>query len=119
MFNQKAWCKITFKLIKQVFITILSFTRPFATKYVSLNSEKCMIGSTVVDLNPDEVNYHKFMISLDFCNRSCNVFDDLSTKICVPNEAKDANVKEFKTKARIKEFKALIKHFMWLQLHFQ
>ena len=53
MFNQKAWCKITFKLIKQVFITILSFTRPLATKHVFLNSEKCMIGSTVVDLNPD------------------------------------------------------------------
>ena len=98
MFNQKAWCKITFKLIKQVFITILSFTRPFATKYVSLNSEKCMIGSTVVDLNPDEVNYHKFMISLDFCNRSCNVFDDLSTKICVPSEAKTQMLKNLKQK---------------------
>ena len=98
MFNQKVWCKITFKLIKQVFITILSFTRPFATKYVSLNSEKCMIGSTVVDLNPDEVNYHKFMISLDFCNRSCNVFDDLSTKICVPSEAKTQMLKNLKQK---------------------
>ena len=32
--------------------------------------------------------------------------------------SKDTNVKEFKTKARIKEFKALTKHFMWLQLHF-
>ena len=98
MFNQKAWCKITFKLIKQVFITILSFTRPLATKHVFLNSEKCLIGSTVVDLNPDEVNYHTFMISLDFCNRSCNVFDDLSTKICVPSEAKTQMLKNLKQK---------------------
>lgn len=55
-----------------------------------------MIGSTVVDLNPDEVNYHTFVISLDFCNRSCNVFDDLSRKICVPSEAKTQMLKNLK-----------------------
>ena len=63
---------------------------------MSLNSEKCMIGSTVVDLNPDEVNYHTFVISLDFCNRSCNVFDDLSRKVCVPSEAKTQMLKNLK-----------------------
>ena len=32
-----------------------------------------------------------FMTSLDKCNGSCNVVDDLSTKICVPSKTKDIN----------------------------
>ena len=37
------------------------------------------------------------MVSLDKCNWSCNDTDDLSTKICVPSEINDVNVKVFKT----------------------
>ena len=29
------------------------------------------------------------MISIDKCNRSCNVADDLSTKICIPSKTKE------------------------------
>ena len=32
------------------------------------------------------------MISLDNCNESCNVAEDLSKTICVPSETKDVNV---------------------------
>ena len=32
------------------------------------------------------------MISLDKCNRNCNIVDDLSTKVCVPSKTKDVNV---------------------------
>ena len=40
--------------------------------------------------NPVELKYCTFMISLDKCTRSCNV---LSSKIYVPKETKDINVK--------------------------
>ena len=36
------------------------------------------------DLNPLELNYYTFMISLDKCNELCDAADGLSTKICVP-----------------------------------
>ena len=49
-----------------------------------------MIRPTLIDLNPVELKYHPFMISLDQCNGSCNV---LSPKICVPKETKYINVK--------------------------
>ena len=48
----------------------------------------CMIRTTPIDLNPVELNYYQFMISLDKCNRSYNVLDDLSTKIRIPSEKK-------------------------------
>ena len=37
----------------------------------------------LIDLNPIELNYYPFVISLDKSNRSCNVVYELSTKICV------------------------------------
>ena len=41
-----------------------------ATKCMSLNNEPCMIRPTLIDLNPVELNYYSFMISLDECNGS-------------------------------------------------
>ena len=69
----------------------LSLSRSLATKCVSLNKEPCMIRPTLIDLNPIELIYYPFMISLDKCNGSCNVADGLSTKICVPSETNDVN----------------------------
>ena len=57
------------------------------------------------DLNPVKVNYYPLMISLDKCDGSCNVADDLSMKICVSNEIKDINVKVFNMITRINEAK--------------
>ena len=51
-----------FRLLKQVFIVLLSFNRSTAT--VSLNNEPCMIRPSLTDFNPVEFNYYSFMISL-------------------------------------------------------
>ena len=85
------------RLVKQVFLVSLSLSRSLATKYVSLNKEPCMIRPTLIDLNPIELIYYPFMISLDKCNGSCNVGDGLSTKICVPSETKDVNAISYLT----------------------
>ena len=72
-----------FSLIKQVLIVLLIFTECLArnwTKYVSLNDETCALRPTLIDLNLVELKYYLLIISLDKCNRICNV---LSPKICV------------------------------------
>ena len=66
-----------FRLIKQVFIVLLSFSGSLESKCVSLNNEPCTIRPTLINLNPTELNYYPFMISLDKCSRSCNAADDL------------------------------------------
>ena len=68
-----------FRLIKQVLIVLLSFSRSLETKRLSLSYEPCMARSTLTDWNYIELNYYPFMISLDKCNGSCGVVDDLST----------------------------------------
>ena len=75
-----------FSLTKQVFVTLLSFSRSLATKYVSLNSHQCMIRPFHTDLNPVELKCYSFMINLDKLSGSGNSVDDLSTKICVPDK---------------------------------
>ena len=66
-----------------------------------------------IDLNPVELNYYQFMVSLDKCSGHYNTADDLSTKICAPSKTKDINVKVSNMIKRTNEAKTLIKiYFM-------
>ena len=64
-----------------------------------------MIRPTAIDLNQLELNYNEFLTSLYKCNGSCDVVDDLSTKICVPSKKKYVNMT-----TGINEGKTLVKH---------
>ena len=55
-----------------------------------LNDETCIVRPSLIDLNPVELRYYLFMISLNKCPGICNV---LSPKICDPKKTKDMNVK--------------------------
>ena len=52
-----------------------------------------MVRPALIDMNPNELKYYPFMISLDKCTGSCNT---LSLKMCPPKETKDINVKDDK-----------------------
>ena len=62
------------------FIVLLSSLARVAdlTKCLVLNDESWMARSTVIDMNPVELKYYLFMISLNKCTGSCN---DLSPNI--------------------------------------
>ena len=74
---------------------------------MSLNDAPCMVRTTLIDLNPVELKYYPFLISLDKCNRSCKV---LSPKICVSKETKDVNVKVFNIISNKNGAKTVAKH---------
>ena len=58
-------------------------------------------------MNPVELKYYPFMISLNKCAVICNAF---SVKICVPTETKDINVKAFNIITSKNEAKAMLEH---------
>ena len=58
------------------------------------------------------IKYYPFTISLDKCSRSCNFFDDSSTKAYVPNKTKDTNAKVFNMARKMNEKEAMVKHFL-------
>ena len=65
---------------------------------------------TLIDLNPIELNYYLFMISLDKCNENCNAVDYLFMKMCVPSKTKDVNINVFNVITRIHEAETSEKH---------
>ena len=69
-----------------------------------------MIRPTVIDLNPVELNYYLFMISLNIYSGSYNSVDDLSTYICIPSKTKDINV--FNIITNKDEAKTMVKHIL-------
>ena len=110
------------RLNKQVFIALLNFSGLLAstakvswyTNYICLNNQPCMTRPTLMDLNPDECNQgmccNLLMVNLDKCNEIYNTFDDLSSRICVPNITENVNINVFDMITRINESSALTKH---------
>ena len=66
-----------------------------------------MVRPPLIDLNPVELKYYPFAISLDKCTGSCNV---LSEKVCVPKETKDINVTAFNMITNKNGAKKMAKH---------
>ena len=72
-----------------MFILLLSLTSSLArnqTKCLFSNDKPCTVRPTLTDLDPVELKYYPFMISLDKCTGNFNVF---SPKIYVQKETKD------------------------------
>ena len=52
--------------IKQVFTVLFRFSECLATIFLSLNDELCMVGSTIIDLNPVELKYyHSWLVYIN------------------------------------------------------
>ena len=66
-----------------------------------------MVRPTLINMNPNELKYYPFMISLKKCAGSCNL---LSPKICVPKETKDIIVRAFNMITNKDEIKAMTEH---------
>ena len=64
--------------MSSLFIVLLSFSEYLAIKCLFLNEQQYMVRPTIFDMNPVELKYYSFMISLNKYTGGCNV---LSTKI--------------------------------------
>ena len=68
-----------------------------------------MIRPFLIDLNPFELKYYPFMISLENYKGSCNCVDDLSMRISIWSKTKDIQVKVFNMIKNRNEAKTLVK----------
>ena len=90
-----------FGIIKKMFIVLLTSIAndSYHTKCVSLSNQKREIQPTLINLHPNEYNqelhYYPFAVKLDKCVGSCNTFNDLLNKTCVPNKSEDLNIYVF------------------------
>ena len=52
----------------------MNFSSSLVTRCQFLNDETCMVRPALIDIDPSELRYYLFMISLNKCNGSCKVF---------------------------------------------
>ena len=78
-----------------------------------MGNQKCLIQPTLINLHSNEYSqefhYYPFPIKLDRYVGSCNTFNDLSNKVCVPNKTEDLNLSMSNMITGINELKALTK----------
>ena len=100
------------RLIKQVFISLLSFAYFVIISHKTYTAKQyfCVARSNFIDLNSNEVRYQRFEVSLHKCNGSCNTPNDPSGGRCVAIKTKTVNLYVFNKIATINESKALRKH---------
>ena len=67
---------------------------------VSMNNQKCKI---IINVNSYEPVFYPFSIKTTKCSGSCNNINDPYAKICVPDIAKNLNVKVFNLMSRTNE----------------
>ena len=105
-----------FRLIMKIFIGLLTglVNRSNHRKSISLSNQKCMTEPTLINLHlngySQELHYYPFTVKLDRCVGSCNILNDLSYKVCVPNKTEDLNLSVFNMITGINESKTLTKH---------
>ena len=64
-----------------------------ALECVSMNNQECKTRPQVVNINSDNPFFYPYSIEVNKCSGSCNNINDPYSKLCVPNVAKNINVK--------------------------
>ena len=68
-------------------------------KCVSVNNQKCIIRTKIININDNE----PFSIKVNKSSGSCNKTNDPNSKFCVPDVVKNINVKVFNLMSKTNE----------------
>ena len=72
-------------------------------KCVSLNNQESRIRPKIININSNEPSFCPFSVKINKYSGSCNNINDPYSKMCVPDLAKNINVKVFKLMSRTNE----------------
>ena len=95
-----------FQFIKKVFftgLTVLSSVNLLTItplRCISMTNQQCKLRPEIVNVNSDEPVFYPFIIKTNKCGGSCTNINDPYGKMCVPDVAKNLNVKVFNVISR-------------------
>ena len=93
-----------FKLIKKLFFTGLTLLSILANvnslKCVSINNQECELRREVFNVNSDEPTFYPYSAQIIKCSGSCNNINDPYAKLCVPDVAKNMNIKSIQSNVK-------------------
>ena len=68
-----------------------------------MSNQGCKVRPEIVNVNSNEPAFLPFSIKTSKCSGSCNNINDPFAKLCVPDVAKNINIKVFNLMSRINE----------------
>ena len=102
-----------FGFVKQIFVSAVMFfgcnalnaipLNAVPLKCVSMNNQECRIRPEIININSNEPTFCPYSIKVNKCSGSCNNINDPYAKLCVPDVAKNINVKVFNLMSRTNE----------------
>ena len=65
---------------------------------ISMNNQPCKTRPEIINVGSNNPVFYPFSIKANKCSGNCNNINDPYAEICVPDAAKDLNVKVFNVK---------------------
>ena len=72
-------------------------------KCVSLINQECKIRPRIININSNEPSVYPYSVKINKCSGSCNNINNLYAKMCVPDIARNINIKIFNIMTRTNE----------------
>ena len=103
-----------FRFVKQTFISAMIFFSYYlaittSLSCISMNNQQCKARPEIINVSSNNPIFHPFNITASKCSGNCNNTHDPYAKICLPDVAKDLNVKVFNLMSRTNE----TRHIKW------
>ena len=96
-----------FQFIKKVFFIGLtissSFTNASSLSCISVINQECKTRPQIVNVNSNNPIFYPFSIKISQCSGNCNNINDSYSKICVPDDVTNVNIKVFNLMSRTNE----------------
>ena len=77
---------------------------------MSMINQKCMSRPKIINVNNDEPVFYPYSIRVNKCSGSCNNINGPFSKLCVPDNVENINVKVFNLMSRINETRQIVWH---------
>ena len=78
-----------------------------------MNNHECNIWRKIIDINNNWTLFYLYSIKINKCSGSFNNVNDSYTKLCIPYDAKNINVKAFNLMSRTIE----TRHIEWQETY--
>ena len=102
-----------FVFIKKVFyigsLFLSSLVSTTSLNCISMKNQECKVRPEIININSNNPMFYPFSIKINKCSGNCNNINDPYSKICVPDIAKNLNVKVFNLISRTNE----TRHIEW------
>ena len=104
-----------FRFVKQTFISAMIFFSYYlaittSLSCISMNNQQCKARPEIINVSSNNPIFHPFNVTASKCSGNCNNTHDPYAKICLPDVAKDLNVKVFNLMSRTNETRLIKQH---------